>query len=521
MTLLKKEYRARIFSLTGVLYALFGVTCVYVALYILPALYARLTFIGELDFQESVTLNVLRHMDKGGNIYQPPDVHFAGMIYAPFYSLFAYAYSEIMGLSFFSLRLLSLISIVICAICSYIILYRTTTHKFASLMWLPLFLVLWPFAGWIDLGRLEAFYMMLLFAGFASYVVADGKESHYWMSGIFFGLAMSTKQPALLFLPMLAFESYLNRKAFYTLLAAALTAGIIYGGSLLAFGATMLDWVFFVPKKQDFSSFLGPYLTALMGVSPGVVTALIFFLLYAALEKPPAEASPTQPTHVDRFMILRIVLAGIIVFLPPFLKIGAVLGNFVLLFAFASLAICWFCGRIFQRKENIDTACAIIMLVAFLSFIPVTLANKLIEYRTPREEDARKYKEVIKFVKEQPGDIWVMCHPWVSVQAGKEPFVAFFQAREWVQAGHDFDKSIEDSIKNKRFSAIIDCSDINKILKRFGFKVHPANDKIFIRMREKIEKSYKRAGYLLENQPTPVQRFQYDIYENEQVWVPR
>ena len=49
--------------------------------------------------------------------------------------------------------------------CAYLILYHDTANRWASLAWLPLYLSVWPLYGWIDMARMEALFMFLMFAG--------------------------------------------------------------------------------------------------------------------------------------------------------------------------------------------------------------------------------------------------------------------------------------------------------------------------------------------------------------------
>lgn len=486
---------ARIKS-TDPIYLLLGLIAVYVCTTIMPTIYSRLVYKGHIDHQEGLVLYLLHGFKIGKNIYQPPGLDFSGTIYAPFYFYFAYLFTDFFEINFFTTRLLSLICIGLTSVCAYVIVFNQTRNVLISISWLPLYLVYWPFFGWMDLGRHEALFMMLLFAGGAFHLTADGKIWRYALSGILFGLAIATKQPGIIMLIFIALTAlFVQKTAWVSLIAALLTAGGIYTASYLFFGPSFLDWVYFIPKNHTLLSidyilfFLGFWFSTCLGL-------MIFLGVFIVSQFFYQKQSSPQISFLSRCPILKnqtflFIIAGTAISLIPLTKIGAGMGNFALVNAFCTLAALWALADCIK-----NTKLRMLVVIGFFFILSAVCAfslNGSIQSRTPTQAQASGYEYLVKYVKNTPGDVWVMCAPWINIEAQKNAFVPVQQILEWTRGGGEFPQRelLDGAIAKKKFTAVLNCGDVSVEKKLPSHFIIPGFEKFPLFFGQYYQKSLK------------------------------
>ncbi|MBU1220399.1 hypothetical protein KKF97_11310, partial [Myxococcota bacterium] len=144
----------------------------------------------------------------GNSLYREPSVDFIPFAYTPFYYYVSYAVSLGFKLSYQIPRAISLISIVgTGAIISVIIVRVLKPLRFAIPLGIfggivAIFLILLDFfftGAFLDLARVDAFFLFLLFAGLA--VLIEGKSLKSTVfSGLLLACAFWTKQTAFFFI---------------------------------------------------------------------------------------------------------------------------------------------------------------------------------------------------------------------------------------------------------------------------------------------------------------------------------
>lgn len=482
MPLFSAENKKDYINSKTVIYFSMGIVCVYVLTMVFPSLYLRLIYTGELEHQEGVFANTVHFLKSGGNIYQPPDIHFAGTIYPPLYFYLAAFITKFIPLDFFSLRLISFVSMFLTAFFSCRIIQQTTNSIYAGLLWLPLFLVYWTFFGWIDIARMEAMFMCLLMAGFWLLYSKDSSLIRYLASGILFGLAAATKQTGFLLFPFIIWVSFFNRKTLPCLISFFLTGVAAYSFFYKKFGPHLFDWVITVPGNHGFLPLSTIYDISITWflTSMGLVIPAIF-LIYKNRQNILDVLRGRRPNDITIVTFFAACCA--MISWASTIKIGGIVSSLIFANAFFALLSCLKIGDVIKSK----TPASLILSIVFSSFIflsiAATLIHKNIDTRTPRKEDALQYEYLINYVRNEPGKVWMMCNPWISQKAGKESFVALQQAREWYLAIPHSAKTFTISLFENNFDKIINCGQLKP-------EKIPSHSESFPGFQRKFQKKY-------------------------------
>jgi len=433
---------------------LLGVTAVFFIIFILPVLESRLFYTAPLEHQEEVFLNTLRFFAEGGNIYQQPDLHFAGTIYPPFYFFAAGLFTDAFGLSFTSLRVLSLLSILGAAICVYVMIEALTKNKWAAAAWLPLYFAAWPLYGWIDLGRLEALFMFLIIAGACLCLKAGERCWMYALGGCLLGCAAATKQTGLIFLPALAFLPLLARRAIAAPLAAFGAAAFIYGTGFALFGGEMFTWLFALPAHQPREYDVGFNILIMWFVWYMGIAALLAFFAFSIFREVIIEK--TLPC-ADIAIFAATVLLGCAAAIPPMFKLGAGPISLALFNAFTVLGASYAVGRALCSRMPAKAVCAAALCGVTIAALCL-IGNGMLKERTPTAEGELDYHNLITFVHDARGEVWVTSHPWLTTLAGKQPCVPLQQlGGDWAYGmpGGHLPVDLTAAIRQHRFSMIV------------------------------------------------------------------
>jgi len=472
--------------LNALIYGLASLTILYLLFWISPAVLKRVFFLGELEHQEGLTAHTIWFLQRGGNIYQKPDIHFAGSIYGPLYFYAASLFTQLTQLSLQSLRIFSLICIFGTSVCVFLLMRFYGLNRFLSGLWLPIYFVYWPIHGWIDIARLEAFFMFTLFVGLSLFNTAKNRSYRYFLAGAVIGLSISTKQTGALFL-LLAIPEFYKNRTFHFLSGALISLLLVEGFSFIKFGNEMYAWRFTVPSNQNVDlingfSELSKHLltkeTGLLMAALGCIFSSTKFPLCGRKAKGNTLAQP---------QLLLILFESAIALITVFLclaKQGGGFHNVALFNAFLSLLTIYSIGYSLKTE---DTGPKFIMAISLGMILLSGLQSvryDIIKNRTPTEKDTRDYQQIVEILRNTPGEIWVINHPWINILAGRTPYVPMQQAGgEWASGFSELSPSIFEAIENKKFALILTGDDVISSSVR---------DKYF----QTIEKNYQKSQFL-------------------------
>lgn len=216
-------------------YSLLIFAALFVLVYLIVAL-LRIRYPFELEWMEGAAVDHAVRLLSGQKLYVSPSLEFVPFIYTPFYYYLSTGVSKIMGIGFFPLRLLSLISSLGCFIMIFFIVKRETRSNFSGLIASCLFAATYRISGaWFDVGRADSLFLLLLLAGLHLVRSRDSSRS-YVLAGALLFLSFLTKQTALIvFAPVAAYCILVDRRRSVYFLATVV--------ALVGASTYFLDWI--------------------------------------------------------------------------------------------------------------------------------------------------------------------------------------------------------------------------------------------------------------------------------------
>lgn len=171
----------------------------------------RITFPYELEWLEGASLEHVRRIMSGGSLYVDPTPVFVPSIYTPLYFYLAAGLSSVFGLSFLTLRALSLAASLGCFALTAFIVRRETGSRgyalFAALTHVATYKISCTF---FDIARIDMVFMFLMLATVVALRCARGMPGHL-LAALLACAAYLTKQTAgVMLLPLILYSLILN-----------------------------------------------------------------------------------------------------------------------------------------------------------------------------------------------------------------------------------------------------------------------------------------------------------------------
>jgi len=245
-----------------------------IAAYLVVAL-ARLTYPFTLEVVESNSLIEVHRLLTGQPLYAGPTVDYVPDGYPPLYFAASAAVASVTGLSYLPLRLVSLVSSLVCFAVLARLVQRETASAAAGIGAAGLLAATYFAAGtWFDVARVDSLFLALSVA--ALYAARWMRSTHgAIVSGLLLAAAFLTKQTGLAEgVAVLAALAVGPRRRL------AVPAGLAYcaavGGSTLVFGVASHGWyVYYVFEQMGehalnnaaFGQFWSEYLLPTVGIA--------------------------------------------------------------------------------------------------------------------------------------------------------------------------------------------------------------------------------------------------------------
>ena len=126
----------------------------------------RLWYPFELEWLEGYVLAGVLKITNHQNLYVPPNKEFIPLLYPPLYYLLIGGLAKSIGVSFWSARLVSVLSSFVSGTIMYQCVRRETKSDFSALCALGLFFASYQITGsWFDLARVDSLFMTLSLSG--------------------------------------------------------------------------------------------------------------------------------------------------------------------------------------------------------------------------------------------------------------------------------------------------------------------------------------------------------------------
>jgi 4-amino-4-deoxy-L-arabinose transferase-like glycosyltransferase len=183
------------FKLRTLEYLLWVLAAACVALYLIVAA-ARMTYPFELEWMEGGVVDHVRRVLAGRDLYIEPSIEFTPFIYPPLYYYVGTAFSKVLGIGFFPLRLVSFLSSLGSMAIVFLFVRRESGSATGGLLAAGLFAATFRAAGaWYDLARIDSLFLFLLLAGAYLLRFRPGVRTHM-AAGVLIWLSALTKQTA-------------------------------------------------------------------------------------------------------------------------------------------------------------------------------------------------------------------------------------------------------------------------------------------------------------------------------------
>ncbi len=194
----------------------------------------------ELEWMEGGMVDHVRRVLDGHQLYGPPSLSFTPYLYTPLYSYVGAAFSWVLGVGYFPLRLLSLLASLAAMLVVGWWVFRETGQRWAGFVAAGLLAACYRIGGsWFDLARVDSLFLALLLEGLFLARFSRGRRRAALAAAVLV-LAVLTKQEALL--PALAPLPFLWRRdrGVAVTFAGTLAAGV--GAAVLVLQVTSGGW---------------------------------------------------------------------------------------------------------------------------------------------------------------------------------------------------------------------------------------------------------------------------------------
>lgn len=463
-----KKFR-RLHLFTASLNSLVILGLLYVLIYFILVFF-RIQYPYELEWMEGNSLEQVRRILANQSLYSRPTLDYVSYIYPPLYFYLSAALSLLTGPGFVPLRLVSFLA----TLGSMVIIFQFVRRETRSYLWSVLaccfFCATFQIGGsWFDVGRVDNLFLFFLLAGI--YLIRFSLSWKGWLlAGVCLALAFMTKQTALpIGLPLV----------FYCLLKNW-RWGLAITGTFLGLSALqILIFNLFTDNWYSYYIFYLPSLHSLPGFKDlsGMLEAYSAFWLIDVL-------SQTAPAFGLALLYLFLQLSR------PFKKeallylfwLGAVLaacwvarlntGGYknVLLPVYATLAI--FLGmsahKILKQFQKMNTATnsllSVCLVAGCLLQFGLVFYNPLAQL--PQSKDVRAGDDLVNFIRQTPGEVFVPYHCYLLTAAGKNKGCPHFAALEEFLGGYSNGKNktqygldlldeLRQRLREKYYAAII------------------------------------------------------------------
>jgi|GEM_PF-5149341 len=481
----------------------------YTLFCVAPALAARLAYPGPLEHQEGLVVDLGLRFVRGYPLYSQPSASGYSLIYSPLYLEFVRIVAGLLGSNFVALRAVSMFLLLGSAAFALLTLRAMRSPAASYWLWPIGFLVGFGFVGWIDLIRIDA----LLLCGTMAlcWRLAGARGVADWIvAGVVLALLIGVKFTAGAIAAALLALALFERRMLVLVGTAILGAVLIYGVSYALYGQAMLDWVFRSPATHP--------------LERGNAYAIVLWLVIATplwlgaiaavqrldirLTEAGASLAGSCSTPVLRLYALS---AGVFAMCAlSALKQGGGLASFAVLSGPLALFFAHAVGRAAARDapgREVPAPEQRVLVIAALAagLVIAALGAHGLRSLAPRPSDGQQLAAFLNRVRAEPGQVWIVSHPWVVDEGQRQPTTAIQQiGAEWRDPRLPAD--LRAILASKGYSAIYTGDDFLTASFRREF-------------REALCESYAVRQTLAPDQTLP--SFGAAMFAPDRIWRPR
>ncbi len=431
-----------------------GLAALYIIVYGGLAI-VRITYPFELEFLEGTSVTLISRLTSGELFYVGPSLDFIPSNYTPFYYYLASMLALVTGTGFLPLRLISVLASLGTLGLIFQIARKETASPLAGLLAAGLFAASYNFLGaWYDLGRNDSLFLVLLLAG--AYLIRFHPQPVWTVAAAFLiALSFFTKQTAAMIAPALVAYSLVTNRRQFAILTASLV--LLIGGGILVLDQVHDGWFYYyVFKIAGLHPFTweGFHRFWRNEIPPFFVITIcgMFYLFWLDYRE-------RRPQRLLFYLLLSTAAIGsswmirshegayVNVLMPACAALALVFG---VAFGEFSKDLPRMPGNRIMGGTVLYTLAAAQFL--FLFYNPLTLV--------PTREDRQAGENLLRQLKEIPGEVWLTQHGYLGAMAGKGTYANAITIWD-VIADPDQGKpdglqgEILSSLERRRFSTII------------------------------------------------------------------
>ena len=400
---------------------------IYALVLVVPVIVTRFTFPLSLEHLEGSLSAITWKWIHGESLYPTPTMESAGTIYTPGYFILSRGWVAVFGHTLPALRGLTLVLLLLTAGTAAYVIRQLGGTRTAIVLWIPLYLLLFDYYGWVDNANKDTMHLFLAMAGLALVSSSMNPNARFVigrcvLAGLVWACAFMTKQShVILLFPVFAFLFFSGRRQMW---AAGVSLTVftcaMMGAAYLVWGESFWRWVYLVPKGHALRPDQFLHITqTFTAAGVGFFVVGISYAWWAVRQR--GLAFPTLGQLLrGRWPEGENRIAGLVVsFAVGALLIGVMSaikdrgGNYAFLQTVAVLSI--FVALALTTRRYTRAVCALVLLL-----FPMT--NPLDRAVTASDRDAADH--LIATLREEPGDVWVPAHSWIPIAAGKKSYVA-------------------------------------------------------------------------------------------------
>jgi len=417
----------------------------------------RLDYPFELEWMEGGSLIQVNRILNGLSLYTEPSIDYIPSIYTPLYFYFSSFLARLVGFGFLPLRLISFLSTIGIFILTFLFIHRENQDILMSLISVGIFSSLFkPTGAWFDIARVDSLLYFFLLLGI--FLSKSERKIPLIFSGIFFSLAVYTKQTAII--PVCFIFLFLlinNKKGLYL---SGLSFLLICISLLVVFESSSNGWFSYIVfnKSSTYSINLSSSLNLINQMLQPIIFLLIptlYFFIRTIIKK---------KTNILTYFGM------LIIGLFSFSFVHKLPGGYanVLIPFYGGIAITSSLGLrdIFddlrsnqKRIVQIPTSILLVLLV-ILQFNRLDYSAKR---QIPTSNDYRIGNSIVDKIKNTNGEVYFSSASYLNLYANKQTYAHWISFMEFLGefggAASDIGTSIHnelmDSIEQKRFEMVI------------------------------------------------------------------
>ncbi len=408
----------------------------------------RLFYPYQLEWMEGGEIEHIIRILEGKSIYPKPTLEFIPYIYTPLFYYIGVVFVKIFGISFFSTRLISILSFLPILILAYCVTYRYTKDRFWSLVSLGILCFSYSTTGfWFDLARVDTLANLFMLLSFVFIIFEKPKED--LLSALFAFCAFYTKQ------------SFLAIHIFLLLGLLIRNRKLFFQHSSLYFMLILISTIFETIKSDGWYIFWNFTLPAnhywiwsrvltfwTVDILPFYSIALALIIAFVLSEK--------WKIFEDKNLYLFLFLLGT-VFCSYLLRLhyGGYLNVLIPMVIAISLVFPIISFK-FQQSLNSKSGNLLIGSLLLLQFVLL-----IYDFRTPipTERDRRDIEYLLSSFSNVDGEVYFMGYNYVQRYIGKKSYPHYVLINDLLitnlKEKENFKSEFINALKTKKFSAII------------------------------------------------------------------